>query len=341
MIPSSPVTWSNGLVIHRIESPIADDFVEILAQYVGIQKKRSGKSTARYPFPGPNPVSIERADFPKFRAQPYHITEKTDGVRAMLCVTRWKDIDVACIFDRTFTPHLFPIVLMPRAMYQGTVFDGEIVFDAIEKRWTFLIFDAICAAGVPIFHLPFAQRLQAIATSLTHYAPTPSHDIGTLRLKTFMPFVREVEPAFLAHVDAAKMRYGVDGVIFMPERDRVIYGRHDNLMKLKQTHSIDFVVKNGRLNIYDETTRRNKPIGAATGSNAHLATEGAIVECVLDPASKKTELWHVLGVRTDKTTSNNKFTFEKTMINVSEALTLREVLHGAFETSARGNPIWN
>lgn len=338
MISSTPVTWSNGFVIHRIDEPIANDFIEIFAQYAGIQKQRAGKTT-RYQFPGPNPVSIERADYPKFRAQPYHITEKTDGIRAMLCVTEWKGVHVACLFDRTLTPHLFPIHHMPRALYQGTVFDGEIVYDAVDTQWVFLIFDAIATAGVPVFHLPFTQRLQAIATSLTHYTPTPS-DQGLMRVKTFLPCVREVEPAFRAHVEAVGQRYNTDGVIFMPELDRVIYGRHDTLMKLKTHHSIDFLVKNGRLHIYDETAKRNKVIGTPTGPNAHLATEGAIVECVVDPASKKHELWTVVGVRTDKTTSNNKFTFEKTLVNIEEALTLSDVLYGAYETSAHGNPVW-
>lgn len=340
MIPTTNVTWSNGFAIHRVDEPVAHQFTEIVARYAGVQKQRAGKAT-KYPFPGPNPVSIERADYPKFRAQPYHITEKTDGVRAMLCVTEWNGVHVACLFDRTLTPHLFPIHHMPRALYQGTLFDGEIVYDTIDSQWVFLIFDAIAISGVPVFQLPFTERLHAIATSLTHYVPMPSNDQGLMRVKTFLPCVREVAPAFKAHVDAVSARYGTDGVIFMPELDRVMYGRHDHLMKLKTEHSIDFVVKNGKLHIYDETVRRNKVIGTPTGPNAHLATDGAIVECVLDPASKKHELWTVICVRTDKTTSNNKFTFEKTLMNISEALTLDEVLHGAFETSTHGNPVWN
>ena len=325
-------TWPNGITLYKAEDP---QLVEILAKFAGIQKQRQ-KKIATYPFPGPNPVSIERADYSKFWNQPYHITEKTDGVRALMMIVDVHGLHVSIVFDRTLTPYLFPIHDMPRALYQGTVFDGEIVFDKIESKWVFLCFDALNIAGVPVFHLPFSERLRIISISLQFYKPSPS-DPGIIRPKMFMPFVKEVEPAFTAHVEAMRERYDVDGVIFQPELDRVTYGRHDNLMKLKTTHSVDFLVKNGKLNIFDETTRRNKVIGTPTGPLAHLATEGTIVECVPDGGAH----WKVLAVRTDKHTSNNKFTLEKTLLNIQEALTLRDVLQGAFDVSAHGNPLWN
>ena len=328
------ITWPCGITLYKVEDP---RLVDMLAKFTGVQKQRHHqKKGASYQFPGPNPVSIERADYPKLRAQPYHITEKTDGVRALMMIVDLDSIHLAVIFDRTLTPYLFPIHAMPRALYQGTVFDGELVYDALDSRWVFLCFDAINIAGVPVFHLPFSERLRHIATSLQFYTPSPS-DPGMIRQKLFMPFVREIEPAYMAHVDAMRQRYGVDGVIFQPELDRVIYGRHDNLMKLKTVHSVDFLIKNGKLNIYDETSKRNKVIGFPTGALTHLATEGAIVECVQGSDGG----WEVLHVRKDKHTSNNKFTMDKTMLNAREALTLRDVLQGAFDVSAHGNPLWN
>jgi hypothetical protein len=323
------VTWPNGITLYKIEDP---RLVETLAKYTGIQKQRQKKGSA-YTFPGPNPVSIERADYPKLRAQPYHITEKTDGVRALMMIIDVDTRHLVIVFDRTLTPYLFPIHYMPRALYQGTVFDGEIVYDKADARWVFLCFDAINIAGVPIFHLPFSERLRHIATSLQFYKESAS-DPGIIRPKMFLPFVAEIAPAFAAHVETMKTRYDVDGVIFQPELDRVIYGRHDNLMKLKTTHSVDFIVKKGKLNIFDETTRRNKIIGLPAGPLKHLATEDAIVECVQENGE-----WHVLQVRTDKHTSNNKFTLEKTLLNAKEALTLHDVLQGTFAIPAHGNQV--
>ena len=325
-------TWPCGITLYRVEDP---RLVDILAKYTGVQKQRQKKGPA-YQFPGPNPVSIERADYPKLRSQPYHITEKTDGVRALMMVTDLDDVHLAIVFDRTLTPYLFPIREMPRALYQGTVFDGEIVYDKLDARWVYLCFDAINIAGVPVFHLPFSQRLKHIATSLQFYKDSPT-DAGIIRPKMFLPCVKEITPAFTAHVETMKTHYDVDGVIFQPERDRVMYGRHDNLLKLKTTHSVDFLVKNGKLNIFDETARRNKVIGLPGGPLKHLATEGSIVECV----QAKDGSWDVVYVRTDKHTSNNKFTMEKTILNATEALTLHEVLQGAFEVSSHGNPLWN
>lgn len=336
-INTTKVTWPNGIELHRVENPTAAILTERLAYYAGVQKQRVKK---QYPFPGPNPVSIDRADYEKFRMQPYHITEKTDGVRAIMLIIDVDGLHVGVVFDRTLTPYLFPIYYTPRALYQGTVLDGEIVYDKLDNTWVFLCFDALNIAGVPVFHLPFTKRLEALTQSLQFYKPSPS-DPGIIRPKMFLPFVKEVEPAFLTHIENMKQRYDVDGIIFMPELDRIIYGRHDNLLKLKSKHSVDFLVKGGKLHIYDETTRRNKVIGTPTGPQAHLAVDGAIVECTLDPSSKKNELWTVLSVRTDKTTSNNKFTFDKTIVNIQQALTFRDVIQGAFQVSSHGNPIWN
>lgn len=330
-----PSTWSNGLDVQRIDETFAKVLLDKLSCFSGVQPTKKA-----HVFPGPNPVSLERADYPKFRAQPYHVTEKTDGIRALMMIADIESKHMCVIFDRTLTPFLFRVHKMPRALYQGTVFDGEIVYDTLDQRWIFLCFDALNVAGVPVFHIPFSKRLEAISTSLRFYEHCDG-DTGVIRPKTFVPFVKEVEPVFLKHLDDMKMRYPVDGIIFMPEYDRVIYGRHDNLMKLKTTHSIDFSVKGGKLYIYDEVARRNKMIGTPTGPNAHLAQDGVIVECTLDPASKKTELWTVMSVRADKKTSNNKFTFGKTLVNIREALRFQDVLHGAFDVSAAGNPIWN
>lgn len=330
-------TWMNGITLHRIHDPHARYILDYIAHLTGTSSKSRKPSV---PFPGPNPVSIERADYPKLRAQSYHITEKTDGIRAIMTIGEISGLNVIAVIDRTMTPYLFPIEYMPKALYQGSLFDGEVVYDKLEQRWVFLIFDAINVSGVPVFHLPFTERLGAIAASLHFYKPS-EQDPGLLRVKAFLPFVKEVEMAFQAHVETVRQRYDTDGIIFMPHFDRVVYGRHDNLFKLKTKHSIDFLVRNGKLHIYDEHVKRNKPIGTPTGPNAADAKDGVIVECTLDPESKKHELWKVVGVRHDKTTSNNKLTFERTLVNIREALTLRDVLQGTFEVSLAGNPLWN
>jgi hypothetical protein len=293
-------------------------------------------------YPGPNPVSIDREDYPKLRAQSYHIAEKTDGVRFSFLCCEFNGAYVCCIFDRGMTPYLLPLKNMPKAMAQGTIFDGELAWDSMARRWMYLIFDAVVVAGVNVSRLKFTERLNAARLALETYTPTFA-DPAAIQIKRFLPLTPTCAAEYAAHVEDVKKRHAVDGTVLMPECDHIVYGRHDNLFKLKTTHSIDFLVKNGKLCIYDENTKRNKTIGIPTGPRANLATEGVIVECVLDPsATLKPDKWIVQSVRTDKKRSNNKYTLEKTLLNMRERLQLADLIQGAFpQSTSNGTPIWD
>jgi hypothetical protein len=284
-------------------------------------------------FPGPNPVSIDRTHFQKLGDAPYSIAEKTDGTRFALLCANYAGKHVCAIFDRTMTPYLVGIKKVPRAMFEGgTIFDGELTWDSTARRWAYLIFDAVVVCGVTVATLPFAERLAAASTALEFYAPD-FHDDAVLRVKKFLRFSATCGAQYAQHVEEMRTRHAIDGTVFMPELDPIVYGQHDGLFKLKSTHSVDFLVKNGKLCVYDAAAKRNKVVGAAVGPRADLALEGYIVECVLDPTSTKHEKWNVLTLRTDKKKSNSKFTFDKTMLNVRENLKLQDVIQGAFPKS--------
>lgn len=293
-------------------------------------------------FPGPNPVSIDREDYAKLRAQPYHLAEKTDGVRFAFLCCEYKGVFVCCIFDRGLTPYLLPLKNMPRSMAQGTIFDGELAWDSTSRRWTFLVFDAVVVAGVNVSSLKFTERLGAASLAMAAYAPDFS-DPAALRIKKFLQLSPHCAVEYAAHTAEIQKSHAIDGVVLMPELDHIVYGRHDNLFKLKVKHSVDFIVKNGKLCVYNETTKRNSAIGIPTGPLANLATEGSIVECVLDPASSiKADKWIVQALRTDKKRSNNRYTFDKTLLNMRENLTLSDLIRGAFPARmTTGSAMWD
>lgn len=326
MISAQPVTLQGGLVLHKVLGPDA----------VGLQTILSGLTGGGTTFPGPQPVSIDRGHFGVLQGT-YFLSEKTDGVRYAMLVCSYKDAIVTTVFDRTLTPYLFPLRETPRAMAQGTVLDGELVYDKHDKRWVYLVFDAIVVSGVPVSRLTFKKRLDAAAMALECYSPSDA-DPAAVLIKPFLLASPDVASTYADRVKEASTRYGIDGIIFMPADEPVCYGRHDRLFKLKQHHTIDFLARNGKLHIYDETARRNKPVGTPAGPNAGLAVDGAIVECELC----RDKEWTVLSVRTDKKTANNKFTFEKTLLNLQEKLRLEDVLGAMFpqELTARGTARW-
>jgi hypothetical protein len=348
-ILSKAETLACGIPLHRILGSDAVDALKVIGTLSGIHELGAPTSSSRTrkrhgAFPGPNPVSIERADFHKLNEQPYAVTEKTDGVRMLMCMYRTPSmLDVCVVMDRATSTFLFPIQNTPKPLFQGTLLDGELVFDLLENVWTYLIFDAVCVCGVPVFQFPFSKRMHAVSTALKAYVPRPHHDAGILVPKKFLPLQKEMVAQMEFHVANVQKRYPTDGVIFMPEFDQVKYGRHDNLLKLKQKHSVDFIVKGGRLAVYDEAAKRNKVIGNATGPGASGIAEGDIVECLLDTEQctpDKPTHWRVLLVRKDKQISNTKYTMEKTLLNMVENLTFASVVQSVFDRSHAGNPIW-
>lgn len=274
-------------------------------------------------FPGPNPVSIDRTDFPKLREQPYFLAEKTDGVRFAFMVVRYKGLKMCVLFDRKLTPYVFKIQGCPRALSQGSVFDGELVRDKESGHFVYLIFDTVVACGVPVFMSSFEDRLEIAKKALFFYTWTDT-DTAKIEIKEFVPASQKY--TFEAHCKNRKRRFAADGVVMMPALDPVIIGKHDRLFKLKTDHTIDALAQKGKLYVYDEKTKRNKLIGVPVGPGAHLAADGAIVECRLAPdTGPKNDKWIVVNRRTDKAVSNNRFTFEKTLLNIRENLSLEQI----------------
>lgn len=315
-----------GITLFKVVGADAEALKHILAQLTVDDPVKRATT-----FPGPNPVSLDTHMFPLLKSQSYWITEKTDGVRYVFLMCIYKGLKIAALFDRTLTPYLLGIHNAPRAMSQGTVLDGELVHDSALGTWLYHIFDAVTVSDVPTMCMPFSQRMEAVERALTFYAPVASDSVA-LKLKTFLPFSAAICQQYARHLQQIEGRYKVDGIIFMPETDRICYGRHDKLFKLKEHHTLDLLARNGKLHVYDEKARRNRPVGVAVGENAYIAAvDGTIVECELVPGEKRKEReWCILHTRTDKKTANNKFTFEKTMLNISEALKLEDVVRAVF-----------
>ena len=265
-------------------------------------------------FPGPMPVSVDTADFPKLTEQPYRVAEKTDGVRFVLMVAVVKGVGVAVLFDRKLCPYVFELDKCPKALYQGTEFDGELVRNTETGGLHYAIFDAVIVSGFPISRSNFVERTMAAATSLEFYAPTPS-DTAVLGVKTF-----HATPDF-----PPDPRFVSDGYIFMPMVQGIVFGKHDRLFKLKTHHTVDFTTKGGKLWIFDEKTRRSRLAGVPVDP---YPADGDIVECELARDAEKMAAmkWRVLVKRTDKTTSNSNFVLQKTLLNIRENLTYTDVV---------------
>lgn len=283
-------------------------------------------------FPGANPVSLDTSHFPRLRKEPYYACEKTDGVRMLLvCYTaevamdpplapNSRPVGVVVVIDRALAAYVVPIAKVPKAMFQGTMLDGELAWNHKDRTWDYLVFDAVSVSGVPVLDTPLPTRLKAAHRALGTYSFSPNDPIR-LHMKSFVACDKlstQLEP----HIGKMRQSYDVDGIILTPARTPVVYGRHTGMFKLKfdEKHTVDFLVAPDKKGLCVFDARRHVVVG--TLRPEVFGTPGSIVECVMVSPG----VWDITGVRTDKTTANDMLTYQKTLLNMREKLTLSDVV---------------
>lgn len=274
--------------------------------------------------PGPNPVSIERADFQTLKTAEYVACEKTDGVRFVAACMRYEGLKIMVLVDRAMEVYLFPLRKIPRPLFQGTIVDGELAWDKSRGAFAFLAFDAVTVSGVSVGHFGLPDRIAAMKKAFELHAPHED-DPAAFSIKGFIPL--KATTLIESHLREVSTRFDVDGVILTPVHEEVRYGRHPRLFKLKTVgkHTVDFIASSdGRLMVYDSRSKQHVAVGQMM---VGIPAEGTVVECSHmgngDPSIK---YWKLETVRADKKTANDVLTYEKTMLNMRENIAMKDVL---------------
>ena len=315
MIPTIP-GCIGAYPAHAVQEPAKSHLIASLRDLV--------KSLSPHgKFPGPNPCSFERADLPTLVRGDYWLCEKTDGTRALLFLTTYQGTKLACLVTRAWDVYVVGIRQVPRALFQGSVLDGELVRSGAE--WTWLGFDAVVVAGVPVWALDLSERLAAAARGLAAYQRSPRDSLALAFKRYFRNF-----DAYSAAL-AAGVPHPIDGTVLTPERGAVVLGRHAGLFKLKDSgkHTVDFEftsADNG-LSVYCSARGKKVIVGTMVVSACgERPPNGSIVEAAYRGDAA---FWNLVMVRSDKNTSNDMLTYTKTMVNIRENLRLED-LRSAF-----------
>jgi hypothetical protein len=293
-----------------------------------LQKLAGLDESHKLSFPGPSPVSLERQNLKKLQNAPYWVCEKSDGIRALLMCCRIGGKNVAVLFDRAMKPYHILMKALPRAAYQGTLLDGELMVggQGLTMPFSFLVFDAIIISGIPVSYLPLPKRIANVHQCLSVYMP---HYKDTVRIyvKRFALLSNTEECRAL--IASMATQYPIDGIVFTSEDEPITYGRCYSIFKLKTHHTVDFILEdNGTLSVYDPMLRKQVPV-ARLSDHANLdVPKGSIVECEHITG----EFWSFLLCRKDKNTSNDILTYQKTMLNIQERVTFEEVLSQSSQT---------
>lgn len=229
------------------------------------------RNTKKY-FNGANPVSFTRdkiSDFTGKNSSEYVVSEKSDGVRYFLLLSRYPpQIAGGCAFavmiDRKF--RIYEIyVNAADHFFRGTLFDGELILEYHQglsrpPRQLFLIFDVMAISNNrQISQKDYIKRYQSIVQLIDIGDSDPLKDPDnwvekSMDLATRNKIVsggntlglmfcpkrcyRTVDINIIWR-EVNNLRHESDGLIFTPIRDPILYGTHRRMYKWKQVHTID------------------------------------------------------------------------------------------------------
>jgi hypothetical protein len=286
-------------------------------------------------FPAPQPVSIEKKDFLKLKQYKYYTGLKLDGVRFLMYFIKDKNNKNQCIIINRALNFYNIIINAEDTLYNGTLLDGEIIYDTETKQWDFVVHDALIICGNKINKLSHSVRLNDTKLCVESFINYNNTSTLNIKIKKFYPF--EEFAGFIENV--YNKSNNNDGIIFMPENLPVISGTQYSMLKWKpeNKHTFDFFLKEvdigleayvfhmGNLNIFANIhakTEQGKEFIEKSKQLDNYKNE-CIVESIFD--KDKNNFTPIL-VRTDKTHPNSLRTIERTLFNISENIKIEDFM---------------
>jgi hypothetical protein len=278
-------------------------------------------------FPGPQPVSIERVHIQTLVSGDYRVCEKTDGERYLCACLKHNGLYVASLINRKQDVIIIPLTC-ETSVFDGTLLDGELVYDNQAQQYNFMVYDCIMAFGEDTSSESLDSRLMKATSVLSQFKTSKSLRI-VFRVKELYPFSQMQQ-----YVDTVvpNLTHGHDGYIFTPNNAPVGTGTHSSMFKWKEglNNTVDFslgkdrsphtayVMKNGRSYLLHNVMIH------VPSQFTRVVSAGSIVEC--EYVSERR--WSVIRLRDDKTKPNSHLTYIKTLLNIKEDIQLSEFYQG-------------
>lgn len=212
----------------------------------------------------PVPVSLLPSSLKVLRRYKYVVSEKSDGERFLLILGSYKIDHVKHKFSvfvsREF--HIFHVfITAPLSLFNGSIFDGEILENKSLNSIVFSAFDIVQYKGVSTIDSLFMKRYAFLMASFdpvvikgqSVYVHTNStdisykikaHDNSYSDLKLLFAYKRffPLENISFAVEYQKKLLHASDGLIFTPIYSPVQRGKHKCMFKFKPISTIDLRV---------------------------------------------------------------------------------------------------
>ena len=290
-------------------------------------------------FPAPQPVSIEKKDFIKLNKYKYYTSLKLDGVRFILYFIKDRNNVNQCILINRALNIYSIHINAEQNIFNGTLLDGEVIFNKETNKWDFVIHDALLLCGNKINKLTHSTRLNDTKCCIESFIiknDNSSPNTLNLTVKDFYPF--EDFETFIS--DVYNKSNNNDGIIFMPENLPVISGTQYSMLKWKpiNKHTFDFLIKESNIDleafvyhmgnikifakIHENTEEGKKFIKDVKELNGYK--NECIVECLFN---SETSNFQPILIRTDKIHPNSMRTIERTLFNINENIKIDDFIN--------------
>jgi len=327
------VDYCNGKACKINSEALHEKVMKECESLFGIKLKRNL-------FFGPQPVAVEKRDFAedgKLRNNKYVVCEKSDGERGILILINI-DSKPMCFMMNRSTELLFLSLSFKREVFEGTIFDGEII-KTKNGTWNYLIHDCMFYNGRSFIGIIHPLRYSAVLDFITKRYVNKETDPFNIKTKIFYNYLPNKLNETWKHINE-NTENNIDGLIFTPINDSIKFGRQYSLLKWKEpnNHTIDFLVKNNKKmvilyylkNNNNEVFKIFKPV---ENNYSVLFTfleqngislkpkDSLIIEFKYLPNG---EIFTPYRIRTDKSVPNGDITLKNTIKNIEESINISD-----------------
>ena len=278
-------------------------------------------------FPGPQPVAVMLKDFEKLKKD-YMVCEKSDGERYVMLLLNIDNKPMCFLINRNNDLY-FVTLSLKKEVFEGSIFDGEIIKTKNELNWHYLVHDCYAYNGKSFMEISHDLRYASILDFITkRYVPKET-DCFNIKTKIFYKYGAELDKTW-DHITKTTEN-NIDGLIFTPINEPVKFGRDNNLLKWKEpgSHTIDFFVKKvgKKINLYGTRKGTNyifKSLVESDQSYKNIVSfedtdlkSGTIIEFNYN---LKEDIFKPYRLRLDKHNPNGEITINNTLKNIEESI---------------------
>ena len=280
-------------------------------------------------FPGPQPVTVELKDFKKLKTEEYMVCEKSDGERAILLLININCKPMCFMINRN-NEYYFMELSFKKEVFEGTIMDGEII-KTKNGCWNYLIHDTFCYNGKNFINESHRLRYACIIDLIIKRYVNKETDCLNIKTKLFYQFGPQIDITW--NLIKTSTENKIDGLIFTPVNGPVKFGRDYDLLKWKELHTMDLLVKqtskkitlhyikNGVLILFKTF---NKDHSNYKIINIYLDKNKIITDAIIEFKYLENEIFEPYRIRTDKSVPNGEITVMNTLKNIEEAITITD-----------------